>query len=60
VAMHEEMKTFQTAEQKEIDAFKSRQQVPGSLVMPAIGNVLGHCKTFFKRLITFRNLCLVS
>ena len=47
--MQESSDEFQLFERAEIDAFKNRQQSQGALVMPAIGNVLGHCKTFSQK-----------
>ncbi len=49
VEMYEGMMSFKLAEKKEIDAFNSREQSQGSLVMPAIGNVLERCKTYFQK-----------
>jgi hypothetical protein len=48
-AMHEARDAFQLSEQTEIDAFNNRQQKQGALIMPAIGNVQEHCKSFFQK-----------
>lgn len=49
VAMQESRDAFQLSEHAEIDAFNNRQQSQGALVMPAIGDVLKHCKTFSQK-----------
>lgn len=49
VAMQEIKIAFQMSENSEIDAFNNRQQKQGVLTMPAIGNVLERCKSFFQK-----------
>lgn len=48
-AMHEEMHAFLIAEQREIDSFHQQQQTAESLILPAIGNVMGRFKTFCQK-----------
>lgn len=48
-AMHQAWDAFQLSERTEIDAFNNRHQKQGALVMPAIGNVQEHCKSFFQK-----------
>jgi hypothetical protein len=47
--MQEARDAFQLSEHAEINAFNNCQQSQGALVMPAIGNVLEHCKTFSQK-----------
>lgn len=49
VAMHEGFEAFQLSEKTEIDAFNNRQQARGALILPAIGDVLVRCKTFWQK-----------
>ena len=49
VAMHEVMEAFQLAERAEIETFNNHQQSHGALIMPAIGDVLVRCKTFWQK-----------
>lgn len=49
VAMYEAKEAFHLAERLEVDKFNHRQQVPRSLLLPAIGDVQMHCKTFCQK-----------
>lgn len=49
VAMHEVKVAFQSSEDAEIDAFNTRKHSQDALIMPAIGDVLVRCKTFWQK-----------
>jgi len=48
-AMHEVNVAFQTTEAVEIEGFNSRKHSQDALIMPAIGDVLVRCKTFWQK-----------
>jgi len=55
VLMYEAVQTFKAAEEAAINKAKALEAQSGSLTIPAIGNVRGHCKTFIQKADHFAN-----